>query len=80
MTPEQREAIRTNLFNKSVNELVEALLDSYDELEEAKQIRRRFKQIQNLLLDPEERKKPGRPKKGKAGYLILLFSYNQSCK
>lgn len=63
MTPEQREAIRTNLFNKSVNELVEALLDSYDELEEAKQIRRRFKQIQNLLLDPDQRRKPGRPSK-----------------
>lgn len=65
MTPEQREAIRANLFNKSVNELVETILDCYDELEEAKRIRRRFKQIQNLLLDPEERKKPGRPKKEK---------------
>ena len=65
MTPEQRTAIRENLYNKSVKELVEALLDCYDELEEAKQIRRRFKQIQNLLLDPEERKKPGRPIKEK---------------
>lgn len=62
MTPEQRTALRENLYNKSVKELVEALIDSYDELEEAKQIRRRFKQIQNLLLDPEERKKPGRPR------------------
>ena len=65
MTPEQREAIRANLFNKSVNELVETILDCYDELEEAKQIRRRFAQIKNLLKDPEERKKPGRPKKEK---------------
>lgn len=65
MTPEQREAIRANLFNKSVNELVETILDCYDELEEAKRIRRRFKQIQNLLLDPEDRKKPGRPRKEK---------------
>ena len=65
MTPEQRTAIRLNLYNKSVKELVETILDCYDELEEAKQIRRRFKQIQNLLLDPEDRKKPGRPKKEK---------------
>ena len=63
MTPEQREAIRANLFNKSVNELVETILDCYDELEEAKQIRRRFAQIKNLLKDPEERSKPGRPPK-----------------
>lgn len=63
MTPEQRAAIRENLFNKSVNELVETILDCYDELEEAKQIRRRMMQIRNLLLDPEERRKPGRPSK-----------------
>ena len=62
MTPEQRTALRENLFNKSVNELVETILDSYDELEEAKQIRRRFAQIKNLLKDPEERNRPGRPK------------------
>ena len=65
MTPEQRTAIRENLYNKSVKELVEALLDSYDELEEAKKLRRRFLQIRNLVLEPEERKKPGRPKKEK---------------
>ena len=51
MTDEQRTALRENLYNKSVKELVETILDCYDELEEAKQIRRRFKQIQNLLLD-----------------------------
>ena len=63
MTPEQRAAIKENLFNKSVNELVETILDCYDELEEAKQIRRRMMQIRNLLLDPEERRKPGRASK-----------------
>ena len=63
MTPEQREAIRANLFNKSVNELVETILDCYDQLEEAKRIRRRFAQIKNLLKDPEERNRPGRPSK-----------------
>ena len=69
MTPEQRTAIRENLYNKSVKELVEALLDCYDELEEAKQtlfrffeeakqIRRRMLQIRNLCLDPDQRRKP----------------------
>lgn len=62
MTPEQRTALRENLFNKSVNELVETILDCYDELEEAKQIRRRMLQIRNLCLDPDQRRKPGRPK------------------
>lgn len=65
MTPEQRTVLRENLLNKSVRELVDAVLDCYDELEEAKKLRRRFMQIRNLLLDPEERKKPGRPKKEK---------------
>lgn len=63
MTPEQRTALRENLYNKSVKELVDALIDSYDELEEAKKLRRRFMQIRNLLLEPEERSKPGRPSK-----------------
>ena len=63
MTDAQKDALRENLYNKSVRELVETILDCYDELEEAKQIRRRFMQIQNLLKDPEERRKQGRPKK-----------------
>ena len=63
MTPEQKEALRENMYNKSVRELVETILDCYDELEEAKQIRRRFVQIKNLLKDPEDRNKPGRPRK-----------------
>lgn len=42
MTPEQRTAIRENLYNKSVKELVETILDCYDELEEAKQSLFRF--------------------------------------
>lgn len=65
MTPEQRTALRENLYNKSVNELVETILDCYHELEEAKKLRRRFMQIRNLLLEPEERRKQGRPKKEK---------------
>lgn len=65
MTPEQRTALRENLYNKSVKELVETILDCYDELEEAKQIRRRMMQIRNLCLDADQRRKPGRPKKEK---------------
>ena len=63
MTDAQKDALRENLYNKSVRELVETILDCYDELEEAKQIRRRFVQIKNLLKDPEDRNKPGRPRK-----------------
>ena len=63
MTPEQRKTLRENLLNKSVNELVETILDCYDELEEAKQIRRRMMQIKNLLKEPGERNRPGRPSK-----------------
>lgn len=63
MTEDQKNAIRETLYNKSVRELVEMLIDAQEELEEAKQLRRRMMQIRNLVLDPEERRKPGRPKK-----------------
>ena len=63
MTEDQKNAIREMLYNKSVRELVEMLIDAQEELEEAKQLRRRMMQIRNLVLDPEERRKPGRPKK-----------------
>lgn len=63
MTPEQKDALRENLLGKSVRELIEMLIQAQEEIEEAKQIRRRFMQIRNLLLEPEERRKQGRPKK-----------------
>ena len=63
MTEDQKNAIRETLYNKSVRELVEMLLNAQEELEEAKQLRRRIMQIRNLVLDPDERRKPGRPKK-----------------
>ena len=63
MTPEEKNTLREALLGKSVKELIEMLVDAQEELQEAKQIRRRFKQIQNLLRDPDERAKPGRPKK-----------------
>ena len=63
MTPEQKDALRENLLGKSVRELIEMLIQAQEEIDEAKQIRRRFMQIQNLLKDPDERRKQGRPKK-----------------
>ncbi len=63
MTEDQKNAIRETLYNKSVRELVEMLLNAQEELEEAKQLRRRMMMIRNLVLEPDERRKPGRPKK-----------------
>lgn len=63
MTPDQKDALRENLLGKSVRELIEMLIQAQEEIEEAKQIRRCFMQIQNLLKDPDERRKQGRPKK-----------------
>ena len=63
LSDEQKNALRETLYNKSIRELVEMLIAMQEEVDEAKQIRRRFKQIQNLLKDPEERRKPGRPSK-----------------
>ena len=54
MTPDQKEALRENLLGKSVRELIEMLIAAQEEIEEAKQIRRRFMQIRNLLLEPGE--------------------------
>ena len=63
MTEEQKSALREQLYGKSVRELVEYIIAAQEELEEAKQLRRRMMQIRNLCLDPEQRRKPGRPKK-----------------
>ena len=63
MTDEQKNALRENLLGKSVRELIEIIINTQEEIEEAKQLRRRFMQVRNLLLDPDERKRPGRPPK-----------------
>ena len=63
MTEDQKQALRENLLGKSVRELIEMLIVAQEEIEEAKQIRRRFKQILNLCLDTDQRSKPGRPRK-----------------
>lgn len=65
MTDAEKNALRESLMGKSVRELIEMLIVAQEEVEEAKQIRRRFKQIVNLCLEPEQRAKPGRPRKEK---------------
>ena len=64
LTEDQKNALREQLYGKTVRELVEYIIQAQDELQEAKQLRRRMMQIRNLTLDPEDRRKPGRPKKG----------------
>ena len=63
MTPEKETAMRDVLMQKSVGELINIIISDQEELEEAKKLRRRITQIRNLALDPEERRKPGRPQK-----------------
>ena len=63
MTEEQKNARREYYYSKSIKELVEMLIEAEDELTEARSLRRRLIQIRNLALDPEERSKPGRPRK-----------------
>lgn len=63
MTEEQKNTLRETLYNKSVRELIDIIIEQQDEILEAKQLRRRFMQIRNLLLEPDERRKQGRPRK-----------------
>lgn len=63
MTEEQKNAVRENLMNKSVRELITIIIEQQEEVEEAKTIRRRFLQVRNLVLEPEERRRQGRPRK-----------------
>ena len=63
MTEDQKQALKEILLTKSVGELINIIITNQEELEEAKQIRRRLMQIRNLCLNPEERRKPGRPPK-----------------
>lgn len=63
LTEEKKNALVETLMSKSVRELINIIIEQQEEIEEAKQIRRRFKQIVNLCLEPDERAKRGRPKK-----------------
>ena len=61
LSEEQKHTMREALMSKSVRELINIIIEQQEDIEEAKQIKRRFSQIQNLLKDPEYRRKPGRP-------------------
>ena len=63
MTQEQKNAIRENLYNRSIRELVEIIINQQEELVEAKEIRRTLMQVRNLVTPKDERRKQGRPRK-----------------
>lgn len=57
------ETRRQQLLSKPVLELVDMIIQLERENAVAKTYRRRLMQIRNLVLDPEERRSPGRPPK-----------------
>lgn len=63
MTDAEKQTLRESLLSRPVKELIEIIVEAQEELMEAKGLRRRLKQIENLCKDPEQRNKPGRPKK-----------------
>lgn len=63
LTEDQKNALRESLYSKSVRELIELIIDQQEELQEAKTLRSRVMKIRNLVLEPGERNKPGRPRK-----------------
>lgn len=63
MTEEQKNALREMLYNKSVKELVDIIIQDQEEIQEAKQFRSIVIKVRNLVTPPEERRKPGRPRK-----------------
>ena len=60
---EQKRARREVLYSKTINELVEYIISMEEEVLETKQYRARLMKIRNIVLEPEERRKPGRPHK-----------------
>ena len=60
---EQKNALRDVLYNKSVKELVDIIIQDQEEIQEAKQFRSIVIKVRNLVTPPDERRKPGRPKK-----------------
>ena len=61
-TEEQKNARRGTLYTKSIRELVDYIIQLEEENQEAKDLRRRFMQVRNLVLEPNERRSPGRPR------------------
>ena len=63
MTEDQKQSLRDNLYNKTVRELVEIIVQAQEELIEAKEIRSTLMKVRNLVTPKEERNRPGRPRK-----------------
>jgi len=63
MTEEQKNARRDFYYSKSIKELVDMLVEAEEELQEAKDLRRRIMQIRNIATPKDERRPQGRPKK-----------------
>ena len=64
MTPEEKQQLTEKLYNMSVSQLINIIIQAQEELQEAKDLRRRLMQIRNLATDPQDRRSVGRPKKG----------------
>jgi len=71
MTSENKQALTKALMKKTVGELINIIIMQEEELEEAKILRRRMIQIRNLILSPEERRSPGRPRRGETDNLLF---------
>lgn len=71
MTPEEKKKLTEQLYRKSVGELIDLIINQQEELEESRMLRRRMIQIRNLVLSPEERRSPGRPRRGETDNLLF---------
>lgn len=71
MTSEQRQALTEALMKKTVGELINIIIMQEEQLESAKILRRRMVQIRNLVLDENERRRPGRPVKNETDNLLF---------
>lgn len=75
MTPDEKNKLIEKLYNLPVSQLVQMIIDAQEEVQESKELKRRMLQIRNIVLDKEERRRPGRPSKGESDN--LLFSTNK---
>lgn len=64
MSPEERTARTEVLYGKSVRELIEIILSQEEEIQEAKVFRSKLIKIRNILSEPDEKRRQGRPKAG----------------
>ena len=71
MTLEEKQKLTEQLYKKPIGELIEMIIEAQEDLEEAKDIRKRLIQIRNIVLNQEERRRPGRPSKGESDALLF---------